>query len=96
LVATRLAKKGIEFTVSKSAKEALIEEGYDKHYGARPLKRVIQNKILNPLAEMLIGGKIADGTKVIIDHKGGAYRFDSGAKSIPPKRKAQSSKVVTR
>ncbi len=94
LVSARLAKKGIEFTVSKSARDALIKEGYDRHYGARPLKRVIQNKILNPLAEMLVGGKITNGTKMTIDYKDGAYQFDGSRKMISRSRKEKKATTL--
>lgn len=80
-VRTRLLKKGISFTVSPEAKERLIEEGYDVRYGARPLKRVIQNKILNPLAEMLVGDKIHEGAAISIGIKNGAFTFESAAKA---------------
>ena len=84
-VRERLTKKGIVFSVLPDAKSQLIEEGYDARYGARPLKRVIQNKILNPLAEMLVSGKIKSSASITIDHKNGEYSFD-GAGHAPAKR----------
>ena len=76
LVSERLVRKGISFTISGEAKELLIQEGYDNRYGARPLKRLIQNKILNPLAEMLVGGKIHAGETISIGIKAGVFTFD--------------------
>ncbi len=87
LVCQRLFKKGITFVVLREAKEKLLEEGYDQHYGARPLKRVIQNKILNSLAEMLVAGKIKSGESVTIGVHAGAFTFDSGVKATPKRQR---------
>lgn len=76
LVADRLSKKGISFTMTDAARSALLEAGHDSHYGARPLKRAIQNKILNPLAEMLVSGKIHGGDGITIDYKNGEFCFE--------------------
>lgn len=57
----RLAEKDIKLMISEKAKQYLAEKGFDPMYGARPLKRVIQNTILNPLALMIIEGKIKNG-----------------------------------
>jgi ATP-dependent Clp protease ATP-binding subunit ClpB len=73
--------------MSPQAKSHLINEGYDPHYGARPLKRVIQNKILNPLAEMLVGGKIGESTTISIGFSGGKLTFDSKLKAESKKHK---------
>jgi len=64
-VAERLLEKNIKMEVSDKAKDILIEKGYDLNYGARPLKRVIQQLILDELAKKIIEGKIK--SKVIID-----------------------------
>jgi ATP-dependent Clp protease ATP-binding subunit ClpB len=53
-VATRLQERGVTIKISEKAKELLINHGYDPSYGARPLKRVIQKEILDPLARILI------------------------------------------
>ena len=55
---TRIKARNISITITKKAEDALAKEGYDPHYGARPLRRIIQSKILNPLAENIISGKI--------------------------------------
>ena len=88
-VAERLSKKGISFEITQDAKNLLIDEGYDPNYGARPLKRVIQNKILNSLAEMLVGGKISEGASISIGVKNGAFSFDSRAKVRIKKQKRE-------
>ncbi|MEK7643523.1 MAG: AAA family ATPase [Patescibacteria group bacterium] len=85
----RLAKKGIEFIVTDEAKELLIKEGYDARYGARPLKRVIQSKILNPLAEMLVGDKIRSDESISIGVKDAKFTFDK-VKKLPTKIKIKT------
>ncbi len=59
-----LADRKIEIALDAKALEWLAGEGYDPVYGARPLKRVIQRRLQNPLAQQLLEGKIGDGSKV--------------------------------
>jgi len=66
-VEKRLTNKNINFRVSPKVKKMLAEKGYDITYGARPLKRIIQNLILDELALEIIEDKIKEGTKVKID-----------------------------
>jgi ATP-dependent Clp protease ATP-binding subunit ClpB len=66
-VERRLANKNINVKVGPKVKKMLAEKGYDITYGARPLKRIIQNLILDELALEIIEGKIKDGGKVRID-----------------------------
>ncbi|MFT5280700.1 MAG: ATP-dependent Clp protease ATP-binding subunit ClpB [Flavobacteriaceae bacterium] len=61
-----LIEKGITLTLSKEASEYLAKKGYDPHYGARPLARLIQTEILNPVATDLIGNKIKEGDTVLV------------------------------
>ncbi len=60
----RLAARKIELALDDGAKEWLANEGYDPVFGARPLKRVIQSALQNPLAEALLAGEIKDGETV--------------------------------
>ncbi len=60
----RLAARKIELALDDGAKEWLANEGYDPVFGARPLKRVIQRALQNPLAEALLAGEIKDGETV--------------------------------
>lgn len=69
LVQKRLADKKIEIELTDAAKEFLAEEGFDLVYGARPLKRVIQRDVLNPLAAKILSGEVREGQKVVIDGK---------------------------
>src|ERR1700749_1531312 len=59
-----LADRKIEIALDAKAREWLATAGYDPVYGARPLKRVIQRRLQDPLAQMLLEGKIADGAKI--------------------------------
>ena len=60
----RLAGRKIALELDEAAKTWLADEGYDPVFGARPLKRVIQRALQNPLAEALLGGEIKDGDTV--------------------------------
>ncbi|SHH40002.1 ATP-dependent chaperone ClpB [Cognatishimia maritima] len=60
----RLAARKIEITLDDAARTWLADEGYDPVFGARPLKRVIQRALQNPLAEMLLAGDIVDGSVI--------------------------------
>ncbi len=63
----RLAERKIHLTLTPEAKAALVEEGYDPIYGARPLKRTIQRRILDPLALQVLEGAFAEGDHVVVD-----------------------------
>ncbi|MQW77381.1 ATP-dependent chaperone ClpB [Nocardioides sp. dk4132] len=67
LLEKRLAVRRITIEVSDAAKTWLAETGYDPAYGARPLRRLIQSAIGDPLAKMLIGGEVVDGGTVRVD-----------------------------
>ncbi len=60
----RLAARGISLSLDDAALTWLADEGYDPVYGARPLKRVIQRSLQDPLAEMLLAGDVEDGSEV--------------------------------
>jgi len=67
LLTQRLAVRRITVTVTDSARAWLADTGYDPAYGARPLRRLIQTAIGDPLARMLIAGDVADGGTVTVD-----------------------------
>ncbi|MBU0731677.1 ATP-dependent chaperone ClpB [Patescibacteria group bacterium] len=75
LVEKRLEDKKITLKITEKAKEHIAEIGYDPVYGARPLKRVIQNEVLDELAMQIIEGKIKENSKVKVDFKGGKITF---------------------
>jgi len=64
LLRKRLADRRITLEVSSDVLDALAKEGFDPTFGARPLKRLIQRKIQNPLAMMILDGRFADGDLV--------------------------------
>jgi len=66
-VAERLKNKKIEIKVTEGAKELLAEQGFDPNLGARPLKRIIQKLVLDPLSLKIVGGKVLEGEKVMVD-----------------------------
>ncbi len=67
----RLLEKGFELSTPKNVKEFLVEKGFDEKYGARPLKRVIQQYIEDPLSEEILSGSIKDNStiKIKLDKK---------------------------
>ena len=74
----RLADRKIAITLSDAAKNAVVEEGYDPIYGARPLKRTIQRRILDPLALRVLEGTFAEGDHVVVDLGASGLVFTKG------------------
>ncbi len=72
LLTKRLAVRRITLDVTDAARQWLAATGYDPAYGARPLRRLIQSAIGDPLARMLIAGEVNDGGTVRVDHAAGA------------------------
>ncbi len=72
----RLKKREIEIDVTDSAREQLLNEGYDAVYGARPLKRVIQRRIEDALSEEILANKVSAGQKVKVDAQEGKFVFE--------------------
>ena len=71
----RLAERGIRIELSEKAYELLGNVGFDPVYGARPLKRAIQQQIENPLAQEILSGKFGNGDVVKVDAEGGRLVF---------------------
>ena len=69
VVRDRLYTKDISFEISDEALNYLAKEGYNPHYGARPLNRLIQNKILNPVASYIISNGVKKGDTVVVSVK---------------------------
>jgi ATP-dependent Clp protease ATP-binding subunit ClpB len=67
LLEKRLAVRRISIEVTDPARTWLADTGYDPAYGARPLRRLIQTAIGDPLARMLIAGEVTDGDRVTVD-----------------------------
>ena len=70
-----LAKRNITIEMTEAAADLLIREGYDPAYGARPLKRVIQQQIIDPLAMQVIQNEVRDGDHVFVDAKADELAF---------------------
>ena len=68
IVAKRLEDKHISLALSERALEALGTQGYNPQYGARPLKRLIQNKIMTPIANMMVARGVLEGGSVSVDY----------------------------
>jgi ATP-dependent Clp protease ATP-binding subunit ClpB len=85
-VLSRLAEKGITVKVEEDALSYLARVGYNPHYGARPLNRLIQTKILNPIAERIIARTISDGDTVTVSMNG-----EETIVSVSSKKKRLSS-----
>ena len=71
------AQLHLTLNVTDQAKEFLIEKGYDEKYGARPLRRTIQNLLEDKLAEEILDGSIKEGDTVLIDAADGALNFSA-------------------
>ncbi|QQS59495.1 ATP-dependent chaperone ClpB [Candidatus Peregrinibacteria bacterium] len=74
-ISQRIAERNITLSVEDVAKDFLAEKGYDPLFGARPLKRVLQREILDPLSLLLLDEKVSDGDTVVISKKGDLLEF---------------------
>jgi ATP-dependent Clp protease ATP-binding subunit ClpA len=90
----QLADKNVEIELTDEARAYLAKAGYDPAMGARPLARVIQEKVKRPLAEEILFGKLTKGGIVTVDMKDGKLVFDfeahEGGKSKKPTDKDES------
>ncbi|HLA03259.1 MAG TPA: AAA family ATPase, partial [Aestuariivirga sp.] len=86
-----LADRKIEVVLTEAARGLLAEKGYDPAYGARPLKRVIQKSIQDPLAEEILAGRVKDGDSVEVGVTSGKFTFNGLVMGDKPK----VSNVVT-
>ena len=73
----RLESINVKLIVTESAKDVIVEQGYDEQYGARPLKRILQKKVEDKLSEELLKGNILQGETVTIDGVNGELEFSS-------------------
>ena len=63
----RLSDRKLQLELTEDAKTSLANAGYDPHFGARPLKRLIQHEIQDPLAMMLLSGDVQEGDTIVVD-----------------------------
>jgi ATP-dependent Clp protease ATP-binding subunit ClpC len=74
-VEERLSERQITIEVTAAAKQALVKEGYDPTYGARPLRRVVERQVENALARRILAGEFAESDRVVVDYASGEYTF---------------------
>jgi ATP-dependent Clp protease ATP-binding subunit ClpB len=74
-VQKQLAENGVELQFTAAAVHLIANEGFDPQYGARPVKRVIQRQVLNPLSKDILAGKINPGKAIVADAVEGLLRF---------------------
>ena len=93
----RLKDKEIDLQVTDAVVVELAKVGYNPQYGARPLKRLIQEKILNPVATMMITNKVLRGGTIVVNIDKGEYTFDirKSARSRPKIAKSDSPLKVS-
>jgi ATP-dependent Clp protease ATP-binding subunit ClpB len=91
-VIERLSQKKIGIKVTEKVKEFIALKGFDPNLGARPLKRVIQKKLLDPLSLKIVSGEIKEGDRVLIDLKDKKIIFQ-GSKELLKKGRVKRQKV---
>ena len=77
LLRKRLAERDLTLELTDAAREYIANKGYEPQFGARPLKRVLQREIQDPLALELLSGRIHDGSTVTVDLVDGKLSFTS-------------------
>ena len=92
-VIKRLQGRKINLEVKKPARELLAEKGFDPNFGARPLKRVIQKLVLDPLALKIVKGEVQEGEKVIVDAKEGEILIRVPQEILKTKRISKREKI---
>jgi ATP-dependent Clp protease ATP-binding subunit ClpB len=75
ILAKRLAERKIAIELTPNAKALIAQEGFDPAYGARPLKRTIQKRVLDPLAQKMLSGEYREGDTVVVDAQNGEIVF---------------------
>ena len=86
----RLAEHNMEIDITPPARQLLAERGFDPVYGARPLRRTIQRLVENPLATLILEGKLPDGSQVVVDCADGELIFsrETGEEDAQVKKKS--------
>lgn len=89
----RLAEKEIELVLENSGRDLIVTEGYDPDYGARPMRRAVEQLLEDPLAEALLGGEVKEGDHVTAKVKKGDKKvtFKTKARKPPEKTSASAS-----
>ncbi len=74
-LAHRLSDRGVGIELTDAARALLAREGYDPAYGARPLKRLVQRRLENPLAQKMLAGEVREGSSVVVDARDDELTF---------------------
>jgi ATP-dependent Clp protease ATP-binding subunit ClpC len=82
-VRKQLIEKEITLDVTEAAMDLLGERGYDRQFGARPLRRIIQNLIEDPLAEGLLDNRFGPGTTVVVDVREDLLTLEKAEDLVP-------------
>ena len=90
----QLADRNVGIELSDEARAYLAKEGFDPAMGARPLTRVIQEKVKRPLAEELLFGKLVNGGLVLVDYRDGEITFDFEAPKSKPSKKSEDQEIA--
>jgi ATP-dependent Clp protease ATP-binding subunit ClpB len=90
----RLAARGLRLEVTDAAMDLLAAEGYDPVYGARPLKRLIQRRLQDPIAMAILEGRFRDGDTVRVDAEGDALTIGGGVPASPGDGEVVDAEVV--
>ena len=77
----KVAEYNLKVEVTPEAREALVKEGFDPAFGARPLRRVIQKRLEDNISEEMLQGKISPGDTIVVSHENGEYKFEKTAAS---------------
>jgi ATP-dependent Clp protease ATP-binding subunit ClpB len=80
-LATRLKSQNLTIHVRDSAKSFLVDKGYNASFGARPLKRTIQQEIENPLAMKILNGSLKENTHIVVEGSSAGLTFSTAEKS---------------
>jgi ATP-dependent Clp protease ATP-binding subunit ClpC len=87
-VKSQLIEQQITLEVTPEAKDYLVDEGFDPTYGARPLRRTIQNLVEDPLAEGMLQGKFPIGSRVVVE------RSEDGINLVPEGQQTRELSVA--
>ncbi|GAB4329846.1 MAG: AAA family ATPase [Dehalococcoidia bacterium] len=83
-VRERLAEREVDFELTPAARDALVDEGYDPKFGARPLRRTIERRVENELARRILAGEFHEGQCVTVDYTDGTYTFTAKERAREP------------
>jgi len=89
-VRERLAERRIGLELTQAAKEALVKEGFDAVFGARPLRRTIERRVASPLSRRILAGEFAEGDTALVGHADGEYTFEKKKARVKAAAKAAS------